>query len=120
MSYNYYQLAVQSWCSSSNLIHGLWPDLNRTSYPAFCVGPEFDIEQLRRSPMYSDIETYWYDCTEEQTIALYEHEWTKHGTCVSESTGFTQNMYFEKALALFLENPLGGCYDLNFESIVCP
>ena len=120
MLYNYYMLAVQCWCSSSNLIHGLWPDLNQTSYPEYCNGPAFDLEQLQGSSRYPEIKKYWQDCTDEQTFALYEHEWDKHGKCVALQTGFVQNEYFEKALSLFMENNQGGCYDLNFVAIRCP
>ena len=28
--YNYYELAVQKWCSSEYMIHGLWPQINST------------------------------------------------------------------------------------------
>ena len=34
--YNYYELAVQKWCSSEYMIHGLWPQINNTSYPEYC------------------------------------------------------------------------------------
>jgi ribonuclease T2 len=119
MLYNYYKLAVQQWCSSSNLIHGLWPDINQTSYPEYCPGPMFDLELLRSSDRYTEIAEYWVDCTESDTIELYEHEWNKHGTCVAAMTGFSQNEYFEKALELYYENTNGGCYDLDFVNIDC-
>ena len=117
MLYNYYVLAVQQWCSSENLIHGLWPDTNQTSYPEFCPGLPFDLEKLRSSDKYAEIVKYWYDCSEPETISLYEHEWTKHGTCVAEMTGLSQNEYFEKALELYFTNTNGGNFNLEFEPI---
>ena len=57
---------------------------------------------------------YWQDCTPEETVALWEHEWSKHGTCVSIQTGFEQNEYFEKTVALYEGYPDGGYFDLDF------
>ena len=34
--YNYYELAVQKWCSTDYMIHGLWPQINSTAYPVDC------------------------------------------------------------------------------------
>ena len=34
--YNYYELAVQKWCSKDYMIHGLWPQINSTDYPEYC------------------------------------------------------------------------------------
>ena len=119
MSYNYYFLAVQNWCSTENQIHGLWADYTPTTYPSFCDGNPFDLDELKRSTQYNKLMEVWSDCTYNDTIALYEHEWTKHGTCISSQTGFTQNEYFEKALYLFEENTDGGCYDLQFTNIDC-
>lgn len=79
----------------------------------------FDLELLRSSDRYTEIAEYWVDCTESDTIELYEHEWNKHGTCVAAMTGFSQNEYFEKALELYYENTNGGCYDLDFVNIDC-
>ena len=117
--YIFYNLAVQTWCSSNNLIHGLWPDYSSTAYPSFCAGLPFDLDLLKQSPKYGEISKYWYDCTQDETYSLYEHEWSKHGTCVAAQTGFTQNEYFEKALELFMANNDGGCYDLEFAPIDC-
>ena len=120
MSYNYYYLAVQNWCTVENQIHGLWADLTPTSYPSFCDGPSFNLTELQQMPQYDKMLEVWTDCTYEDTISLYEHEWSKHGTCISLQTGFTQNEYFEKSLSLFDGFQNGGCFDLTFIPIVCP
>ena len=120
--YNYYSLAVQNWCSSEYLIHGLWADINSTSYPTFCSDSPFDLTELKKSTKYDNILESWYDCSYEETLSLYEHEWLKHGTCIAEQTGITQNEYFEKTLSLFETNKNGSntiCFDLDFNVISC-
>ena len=115
MNYSFYELAVQNWCSKSTpLIHGLCPDYTHTTYPAFCGGAAFDLDLLKQSASYDKIAEYWQDCTPDETVALWEHEWSKHGTCVAAQTGFTQNDYFEKAVVLYEEYPNGGYFDLDF------
>ena len=65
----------------------------------------------------------WYDCTMDDTISLYEHEWSKHGTCVAMQAGFTQNEYFEKTMELFdIYKGLNQdtvCFDLDFNMVDC-
>ena len=120
--YNYYSLAVQNWCSSEYLIHGLWADINSTSYPTFCTDSPFDLTELKKSTKYENILTSWYDCSYEETLSLYEHEWLKHGTCISQQTGITQNEYFEKTISLYENNNDGAntiCFDLDFIVIQC-
>jgi ribonuclease I len=120
--YNYYSLAVQNWCSSEYLIHGLWADTNSTSYPTFCTDSPFDLTELKKSTKYENILEYWYDCSYEETLSLYEHEWLKHGTCIAQQTGITQNEYFEKTLSLYENNKDGAnnvCFDLDFNLIHC-
>jgi len=99
--YTFYCLAFQKWCSTDYKIHGLWPDYNANSYPSYCNDTPFDLELLEKSPKYERILKYWYDCTYEDTIALYQHEWLKHGTCVASQIGYSQNEYFEKVIDLF-------------------
>jgi ribonuclease I len=120
--YAFYCLAFQTWCSDDYKIHGLWPDYDATTYPSYCTDVPFDLDELKTSAKYNDILENWYDCTADDTIALYEHEWAKHGTCVAEQTGFTQNEYFEKTLELFDTYKDAGAdeihLDLNFVEIV--
>jgi ribonuclease I len=119
--YAFYCLAFQTWCSPGYKIHGLWPDYDATSYPSYCTDTPFDLDELKKSPKYTELLDNWYDCTLNETIALYEHEWLKHGTCVAVQTGFGQNEYFEKTLELFMQYKDIGLeeihLDLNFAPI---
>ena len=122
--YNYYLLALQNWCSSEYQIHGLWSDVDPTTYPSFCTDVAFNLTELQQSGKFALMTEVWTDCNYDGTVALYEHEWSKHGTCVALETGFTQNEYFEKAVELYLANEqndgLSICFDLNFTKIDCP
>ena len=121
--YFFYCLALQKWCSTDFKIHGLWPDYNANSYPSYCSETPFNLEELQKSPKYASMLEHWYDCTYNDTIALYEHEWLKHGTCVAEQTGYTQNEYFEKVIELFDTykdlNVDQICFGLDFQRIDC-
>jgi ribonuclease I len=50
-----------------------------------------------------------------ETIALYEHEWLKHGTCVAVQTGLGQNEYFEKTLDLFMQYKDMGLEEIHLD-----
>ena len=120
--YNYYYLASQNWCSTDYKIHGLWGDITATDYPSYCNNVAVDLAELQTSPRYNEILDKWYDCTYEETINLYQHEWEKHGTCIALQTGMTQNEYFEKTLDLFVDWDVESepvCFDLDFELIPC-
>ena len=116
MLYNYYYLALQTWCTPEYKIHGLWADITPTTYPSYCTDVPFDLDKLKQSPKYDAILEAWSDCTYEDTITLYEHEWAKHGTCIS---GLDQNGYFEKTLELYQEYGYPACFDLDFNKIDC-
>ena len=125
--YNYYKLAVQNWCSMNDYkIHGLWADVNASFYPTHCQNTSFNMSELQTSPHFDEIMEKWYDCSYDQTVSLYDHEWSKHGTCISAQTGFTQNEYFEKTVDLYSSysssssssSPI--CFDLMFVPIQCP
>jgi ribonuclease I len=123
MIYTYYYLALQNWCSTDYQIHGLWADINATAYPSFCLDIPFNLTSLQMTDTYDKIMDIWTDCNYNDTITLYEHEWLKHGTCISLETGITQNEYFEKAVSLYQSyHTTGGealCFDLDFAPIDC-
>ena len=124
--YLYYLLAFQNWCYSPSgeyKIHGLWSDINSTTYPSYCTQDLFNLTELEKSDKYDLIQEYWSDCNYNDTISLYEHEWAKHGTCIALQTGYSQNEYFEKTLELYeiynKNDGIPSCFDLDFIPINC-
>lgn len=128
VAYDYYSLAVQNWCQVKKQdknqqiynIHGLWPDnYPPKTFPQNCSAPAYNPDMS--DDLVSDMKKYWYDCNEEQTLSLWEHEYTKHGSCVYEQTGITQSEYFEKVIELFQMYNTNStiCFDLNFNKISC-
>lgn len=106
-SYNYYVFTIE-WkptmclttdCVSGYLstgfnIHGLWPSDTSGSYPSNCNGGSFFVS----SSTEELLETCWLsDSGSPQSF--WEHEWSKHGTCVQPAT--TADAYFTKAVSLY-------------------
>lgn len=121
--YNYYELAVQKWCSSDYMVHGLWPQINSTDYPVNCVNVSY-IEPT--GTLLVNMNKYWSSCDN----TLWEHEWVKHGSCVQLQKNINENDYFNTTLSLFLDNMnlldkckdddcILGCFDLNYNQIEC-
>ena len=117
--YNYYELAVQKWCSSNYMIHGLWPQINSTAYPEYCKTVSYTNPT---GQLLTDMNAYWHGCDD----TLWEHEWEKHGSC----TPMDENTFFNTTLTLFLENSklldnckeddcILACFDLDFNIIKC-
>ena len=121
--YNYYELAVQKWCSSEYMIHGLWPQINSTAYPENCK----DVSYTKPTgSLLNDMNTYWHECDD----TLWEHEWEKHGSCMQEQINITEDEFFNTALSLFKNNSklldkcqeqdcILGCFDLDYNLIDC-
>jgi ribonuclease I len=121
--YNYYELAVQKWCSTNYMIHGLWPQINSTTYPENCK----NVSYVKPSgKLLKDMTTYWYGCDD----TLWEHEWLKHGSCLQEQNNTDENAYFNTTISLFLDNLnlldkcnnddcILACFDLDYNIIHC-
>jgi len=121
--YNYYELAVQKWCSTDYMIHGLWPQINSTDYPENCKTVSY-VEPV--GTLLTNMNTYWHSCDN----TLWEHEWEKHGSCVQAQNNMDEDTYFNTTLSLFLENKnllnnckeddcIIGCFDLDYNLITC-
>ena len=121
--YNYYELAVQKWCSKDYMIHGLWPQINSTSYPENCKTVSYT---KPTGDLLTNMNAYWHKCDD----TLWEHEWEKHGSCMQEQIGIDEFSFFNTTLNLFLENSemldsckeedcIMGCFDLDFKKIKC-
>ena len=92
--YNYYELAVQKWCSETYMIHGLWPQIDAESYPVYCeevdyIEPDSDLLEFMQQE--------WKGCDD----SLWSHEWEKHGSCMKSQTNVTENDFFNITLQLF-------------------
>lgn len=116
---NYYELAVQKWCSSNYMIHGLWPQINSTAYPEYCKTVSYTPPT---GQLLTDMNAYWHGCDD----TLWSHEWEKHGSC----TPMDEDTFFNTTLTLFLENNnlldnckeddcILACFDLDFNIIKC-
>ncbi len=121
--YNYYELAVQKWCSTDYMIHGLWPQINSTDYPEYCKPVSYS-EPV--GTLLTNMNTYWYSCDN----TLWEHEWEKHGSCVSAQNNINEDSFFNQTLSLFLDNTnlldnckdddcIMACFDLEYNIIKC-
>jgi ribonuclease T2 len=126
--YDYYAFAVQNWCNNDYDIHGLWPQYNNGTYPAFCNDAKY---QEVAGTLFDNMTVYWNSECNDDTLDnqnFWAHEWSKHGTC----TNLNETTYFNKALDLFhsLNNStwtcgqstdcIVACFDLNFQNILCP
>lgn len=129
--YNYYELSVQKWHSTEYKIHGLWPQINTTSYPQNCSPVNFSSPT---GELYSTMNYNWSSCSINNTkcsnLNLWKHEWIKHGSCVKEQAYYNEFDYFKKAIELFnnynyltqkcnTSECIVGCFDLNYNLIKC-
>src|SRR5690349_2572294 len=78
-----YSGPVDSWT-----VHGLWPDLCDGTYEANCdslreyVGIGDILKSAGQTDLLNYMNTYWKDY-QGNDETFWEHEWAKHGTCVS-------------------------------------
>ncbi len=126
--YNYYELAIQKWCQDDYQIHGLWPQYDADSYPINCPAPSYQ-------PVYGDLlnemNEVWHSC--DSTQDFWNHEYTKHLSCIYEQYGLTEYDSFQLTVNLFNEltdsdfekcnnndDCIVACYNLYLEKINCP
>ena len=124
--YNYYELAVQKWCSKEYMIHGLWPQIDADHYPTYCE----DVEYVDPTgELLQSMNTYWKGCDD----SLWEHEWEKHGSCIKKQNNMTEYEFFNQTLQLFQsykgltdkvcntknDNCIIGCFDLDYNFMNC-
>ncbi|KAL2842361.1 ribonuclease T2-like protein [Aspergillus pseudoustus] len=105
---------AESWT-----IHGLWPDHCNGGFDQFCDSHRrysnisLILMDAGRRDLLDQMSTYWKDYKGDDPN-LWEHEWNKHGTCVSTlethcySDYYPQQEvvdYFDKTVELFHELP---------------
>jgi hypothetical protein len=121
--YNYYELAVQKWCSSEYMIHGVWPQINATDYPVNCKTVSYIPPT---GLLLENMNTYWHGCD----TSLWQHEWEKHGSCMQAQNGIEEEAFFNTTVSLFLANSnllreckdddcILACFDLDYQLIEC-
>lgn len=119
-------LLTQFWDTAPSLgpedawtIHGLWPDLCSGGFKQFCdrtreyrnITAILESSASNPSPLIDFMETYWLGLNSDNEH-LWEHEWNKHGTCIStiepscyddeESSKFSDVVdYFVHATSLY-------------------
>lgn len=124
--YNYYELALQKWCSNDYMIHGLWPQINVTEYPVYCEDVDYN-EPIE--PLLYSMQHYWKECDNE----LWRHEWEKHGSCIKQQNNISEHNFFNKTLELFFliqqgsnnkckdqKDCIVACFDLDYNVMNCP
>ncbi|CBF76577.1 hypothetical protein AN4874.2 [Aspergillus nidulans FGSC A4] len=100
-------------------IHGLWPDHCNGGFDQFCDSHRkysnisLILIDAGRRDLLDEMSTYWKDYRGDDPN-LWEHEWNKHGTCVSTlethcySEYYPQQEvvdYFDKTVELFHDLP---------------
>ena len=105
--------------SDSWTIHGLWPDKCDGSFDANCdparayTGIPSILTSAGATDLLAYMQTYWKDY-QGNDESFWEHEWSKHGTCVSTLepgcyNGYTPQQelvdYFQKTVDLFKTLP---------------
>ena len=86
---------MAGYLSTDFNIHGMWPNNWDGTYPQNCGSTPFSIT----SSTQNLLETCWVSYNgSPQTF--WEHEWSKHGTCVSPT--ITCDNYFSKTANLYL------------------
>jgi ribonuclease I len=59
----------------------LWPQTTATTYPENCnTGPVYD-KNIEKQ-LFPELNRTWYDCSTDQSMHLWEHEYTKHLLCI--------------------------------------
>ncbi|KAE8153737.1 ribonuclease T2-like protein [Aspergillus avenaceus] len=100
-------------------IHGLWPDHCNGGFDQYCDSSRqysnisLILVDSGRSDLLDEMTTYWKDYKGDDSN-LWQHEWNKHGTCVSTlethcyETYYPQQEvvdYFDKTVELFHQLP---------------
>lgn len=76
-------------------IHGLWPNNKDGTWPSYC-NSHYDFSV--NSQTKAELENYWKSYNGNPT-PFWQHEWTKHGTCVTPAVD--PDTYFQTTVSLF-------------------
>lgn len=90
---------IPGYLSTDFNIHGLWPNNWNGTYPQFCANETFSITPQTEALLNQ----YWLSYSG-ASQTFWEHEWSKHGTCVSPAV--TCNTYFNTTVNLYITRNL--------------
>ncbi len=127
--YKYYELAIQKWCQDKYQIHGLWPQYDPDTYPTNCPAPSF--VNIEDGTLLNEMNAYWHNC--DSTQDFWNHEYTKHLSCIYQQYGINEYDSFQLTINLFNEltesdfdkcnnndDCIVACFDLYLNKINCP
>ncbi len=128
--YQYYELSIQKWCQNDYQIHGLWPQYDASSYPTNCEAPVY---QIVDGELLDQMKKDWHSCDTSTTQDFWNHEYTKHLSCLYQQYGIEEYDAFRLTMSLFddlksedfekckgADDCIVACYNLYLEKIECP
>ena len=114
--FGYFMLTIywpSSYCNSGKclkvpnnwVIHGLWPNYWNGSWPQYCCDIAFDQSTL--SSVSKLLELKWPSLIDVEEDTLWEHEWSKHGTCCYNNKRVGGEFkYFSETMNMYDQIPL--------------
>jgi len=87
---------VESWT-----VHGLWPTLKHTRGPHNC-NASWPFDEAQINDLNDEMKKFWPNLfTDTPMTDLWQHEWTKHGTCAASLPSLRgEHNYFQASLRL--------------------
>ncbi|KAK5582999.1 hypothetical protein RB653_004589 [Dictyostelium firmibasis] len=91
---------IQSKIKEAFTIHGLWPENKNGSYPSFCSGPSFNVNDVKNLEDQLNID--WISLTETNED-FWSSEFSKHGTCAINNNNIVNGTfeYFQAGIDLY-------------------
>ena len=95
-------------------IHGLWPTFSNDSWPQYCN--QIPIDSLRFKTIIPEMIREWSD-NNQTADKLWNHEWTKHGTC-SLGNHYISNSNDYFLAGLWVNRRLNAEYEMMVNNII--
>ena len=96
------QPVTRAYHEQGFLLHGLWPEFLNGSWPQYC-DPAAPFNMTSVQDLLPELHTYWPSLVAADQAAFWEHEWTRHGTCMEPFFGASaakEHDYFRLVLTL--------------------
>ena len=97
-----WQPVTRAYHEQGFLLHGLWPEFLNGSWPQYC-DPAAPFNMTSVQDLLPELHTYWPSLVAADQAAFWEHEWTRHGTCMEPFFGASaakEHDYFRLVLTL--------------------